>query len=256
MKRLTTLAIVMMSLLVASPAFAFFSFNHYDFGSTPFDHNNNTAPISYPYGVGYHPSPGNYGEGGEKFDLEGLHVALDDDYLYVAITNSFGTSVTSSAWGSTFDQGDIFFGSAGNKNVMAIDISSGNLVHVNSWGFIDNVPGSYYSNSTIRNRVGAFKVLDGTTLGDASQMMTFYENLETDPLTPDPTNGNTYVFEWKISRSALEWDGSSNLFFHTTLGCGNDLMEYDFSVIPEPATMILLGLGLFGVGVFARRKIN
>ena len=254
MKSLTTVLTVIMMLWLGNSAMAF-SWNYHDFGSSPFDYNNNTAPIDYPYGIGYLPSPGNFGEGGEKFDLEGLFVASDNDYLYVALTNSFGSVVHSSSWGTSFNQGDIFFGFTGyTDNVYALNVSTGNIDLVEAWEYIDNAAGSYYDDVTIRNRVGAFEVTQGIAQGSSDQMLTFYPGYETDPLIPDATGGDTYVYEWKIDRSLFVWDGEADLYFHTTLGCGNDLIEKTYSVIPEPATLILLGLGLIGTACFSRRR--
>jgi hypothetical protein len=125
---------------------------------------------------------------------------------------------------------------------------------VTYWNYIPNVDGSYYDDITIRNRVGAYEVDEGTILGSANQTLTFWDGFESNPLIPDPTGGDTYVFEWKIDRSLLAWDGIENINFHTTLGCGNDLIEFTYAAIPEPGTMVLLGLGLFGAGMFFRRK--
>lgn len=252
MKRFSTVLFALIVLCFANMAMGF-SWTYYDFGVSAFDADNNTAPIPYPSGVGYLPSPGHLGEGGEKFDLEGMFIALDNDYLHVALTKSFGLSAYSTGWGQTFNQGDIFFGFGGNNNAYAIDVSTGNLVSVSQWNYIDNKPGSYYGYSSIRNRIGAFEVAAGSTLGSANQVMNFWSNLETNPLAPG--NGDTYVMEWKINRNDIVgWDGTSSLFFHTTLGCGNDLIERPFNPIPEPGTVLLLGLGLFGVGIFSRRK--
>jgi len=229
---------------------------YYDHGASPFDHNNNTAPIEYPYHVGYLPSPGYFGEGGEGFDEEGFFVAFDDDYMYVALTNSFGMAATSSVYSGTYRQGDIFFGYGGVPNMFAIDVSTGNLRAVDSWRYIQNTEGSYYSHIPTRMRIGAFEVLTGNTLGSANQNLTFWEGLESTPLLPDKTGGDTYVFEWRIERSILGWNGGSDIFFHTTVGCGNDLIEYTYPGVPEPATMILLGLGMLGAGFVTRRKLN
>jgi hypothetical protein len=87
-------------------------------------------------------------------------------------------------------------------------------------------------------------------------MLTYSPGLETTPLLPDDTNGDTYIFEWRIDRSLLGWDGVSSIFFHTTLGCGNDLIEYTYPGIPEPGTMILVGIGLVGAGIIVRRKLG
>lgn len=252
MNRLSLITVVALMLCFTGVAMGF-NWNHYNFAASPFDADNNTSPINYPYGVGYLPSPGVLGEGGEHYDLEGMFVALDNDYLYVGLANSFGYSAYSSSWGTSFNMGDIFFGTNANKNAFAIDISSGNLYSVSTWNYINNKSGSYYSNTTIRNRIGAFEMATGSVLGGANQTVTFWDDLETNPLLPG--NGDTYVFEWKINRANLSgWDGVSNLYFHATLGCGNDLIERTFTPIPEPGTVILLGIGLFGFGLITRRK--
>jgi hypothetical protein len=44
---------------------------------------------------------------------------------------------------------------------------------------------------------------------------------------------------------------------HITEGCGNDnLMGSGTAPVPEPATLILMGMGLIGLAGFSRRKIN
>ncbi len=258
MKRILVIACALVLVAAYNTAHGFtWTAGYYDHGASAFDHNNNTAPIEYPYGVGYLPSPGYTGEGGEGYDEEGFFVAFDDDYMYLALTNSFGMAATSSSFGTVLRQGDIFFGYGGAKNTFAIDVSTGDLRLVDTWSYIEDIDGSYYDHIPTRLRIGAFEVLTGDALGSANQNLTFWEGLEASPLLPDKTGGDTYVFEWRIDRTILGWNGASDIFFHTTLGCGNDLIEYTYYPgVPEPATMILLGLGILGAGFVARRKSN
>ena len=235
----------------ATPAFSF-NFNLYDFGNDPFDSNNNWSPIDYPSGIGHQPSPGTLGEGGEKFDLEGLNVAVDDDYVYIALANSFGYTATSTGWNQEYRLGDLFIGIDGVPYQYAIDLVEGGtngLYAVGDWTGIQNVPGSYYGTS-IANQVGAHEMTQGSWLGDVTSVVTFWDNLETDYL--EPGNGDTYVWEFRFDKSLL--GDFQSLDFHIALGCGNDLIEKSFSPVPEPTSMLLFGLGLVGSLVVRRSR--
>jgi len=248
MKKL--LLVITAFLLLTSVSFSF-NFTLYDFGDTPFDHNNNWSPISYPYGIGNQPSPGPYGEGGEKFDLEGLKVASDNNFVYIALANSFGYTAHSTGWNQDYRLGDLFIG-VDSKYQYAIDIIDGGstgLYEVSSWNGLQNVPGSYYGTS-IAAQIGAHEMAAGNWLGNVTTVMSPWTNFEQGYLTPG--NGDTYVWEFAFNKSLL--GNFSSLDFHITLGCGNDLIEEPYSPIPEPTTIFLLGLGLVGCGIIRRRK--
>jgi hypothetical protein len=252
--------VISLSLLFLLPISAFgFDFMFSDFGTNPFDYNNNWSPIAYPNGIGHLPSPGYFGEGGEKFDLEGLFANMDlgSKMLNLALTKSFGQTVYSTGWGQLFNAGDIFIDfSTGER--FAIDVSTGHLWRVgNAFGISDR-PGTYYGNEAIRNAVGAFLIDQNksTDLGAINSKETFLHGEETGYLSPG--DGNTWVWEYALSTDKFNLgraiDNSEQIFVHNTLECGNDYIEGRFSSVPEPSTWILFGSGLFGFRIFTRSR--
>ena len=258
MNRLLTLLITALLALGLSASANVWQYQ--DFGS-PLDGENNTTPIPFSWGL---PSPGLYNEGGEQYDLEGMHIAADNDYLYVSLANSFGSSSYSPTYNRSFWQGDIFFGTGGytdnqfaiNMEQYVTDLNVGNTVlsRVGDWGGIDIGLGTW-SGTWVENFVGAYKVTQSIEDFSIEHAMTVWEGYEDVPFFGDPYQ-DVFVHEFKIRLVYLNLAAGQTLYFHTTLGCGNDLIRKEFCVpgIPEPSTLILLGLGLTGAGLLVRRK--
>jgi len=250
--RKSILLIMTLSLLAFSPSYASFNWDLYDFGDNPFDHNNNWSPVDYPYGIGELPSPGYLGEGGEEFDLEGSHFAIQGNTAHIALVNSFGYTAHSTGWNQNYNLGDIFFGFDGGNTQYAIDVSEGRLVEVGTYVGIPDKDGTYFDYTDIRNEVGAWEI--GRVANDFGQVQNSLQYWGQEP-NPMQGNGDTYVWEFAFDISQLSgFNGASTVSFHNTLECGNDLINESYSMVPEPGTMLLIGLGLLGLGV-ARKKI-
>lgn len=267
MKRTLLQLLVTAMVAVAFTSANAITWNLYDFGDNVFDNHNNTSDIDIPGYPGqsdpFQPQPGLNGLGGERFDIEGLNFATANDKFYLSRTASFGYGAYSSVWNYTYREGDLFFGFDGEDDTYAITTRNGvsKLVQVNSYLTIPQIPGGLGHNAAIVASMGPWMVDESTELGDVQNVYTMYEDLEPNPLipaNPSQTNGDTWVKEYAFDMSLFGANFDIRQFstvnFRITIECGNDLLEETHNITPEPATMVLLGMGLVGLGAHLRRR--
>ncbi len=65
-----------------------------------------------------------------------------------------------------------------------------------------------------------------------------------------------YLLEGYINLSTLpDYALGMSIASHFTMNCGNDFGETSVAPVPEPATILLFGLGLIGIAGFGRKKL-
>ncbi len=230
------------------------------------------------------------GYGGQKFDAEYLGLFIDDHYLYFGLQTGFnlkdGEDCGSSSNKEHYSAGDIAIDFSKDLSTnpdfeFGIDLdnisengTSGagtSLWAVNSW----TQPTPYTNSAPFQiaevNGTNDGSLITFATTNNAWSKMTTEEKNNVDYFAKYSGHGkNSDVFEGKIKLSLLQetlsnininLNGTSSYYatIHWTMSCGNDYLNKTIkynSPVPEPATILLFGMGLLGAGTLVRKKMS
>ena len=163
------------------------------------------------------------------FDVEAIYFDNDSNYAYVAIIHGLPES-GDPYYG--FKPGDIAIDVDGDGSYeYGVDIESDILYEDVTWQ-----DAKYFSEAK------PWVIESGTEIGSVNLAYSDEQN-------------SHYVIETAIPLSYLGLNSGDHLTIHWTMECGNDYLNLNATVVPEPTTLLLLGTGLIAFGISRRKKI-
>jgi hypothetical protein len=187
-----------------------------------------------------------------------MNVTTSGNLMTVRVTGTFFSTANIMSFSGFWEPGDLYISSTGWKALgssgphFATDTFTSN----EGWNYVvGNGPqgkGVYnilnFPSITMTNIDGAY----GTYRADQAWQGGYGAYVTSADVSVDGT-GMTFEFSTLDSTGAYYLGDQVGL--HWTMQCGNDVVEGEVPV-PEPTTILLLGVGLIGVTLFGRRKFR
>lgn len=209
----------------------------------------------------------NPGYGGQAYDAEALYAYFDNTNLYVALVTGLSPNTVDDPAHNSYAPGDLAF-DFGNDGSFEFGIQTtgpnqGNVYQGATWNLgLWDVNGGYINNTHLApDPSHPTSMVDGTGTLVGAAVLEYTNNVIHQM---GQYSGDHYVLEAAIP--LLAFSGFSGEFLlHWTMNCANDAVQLVSTLpltlphpdingtVPEPATIALLALGMFGLRATQRK---
>lgn len=202
----------------------------------------------------------------DLFAVDWMNLDLTDNWLTVDIHTDFGLGET---YGT--DYGDLFLSIDGWQPYGDAPYLDDNAATGEDWEYVFDVSqGTLYNIQSLLGQEGILNAEDvmpeGGTFRDGQEVL-IDASAFTDEMIASQggsvyrsgTNDEYYSMRFDVSDLQLDPE-AFELALHWSMTCANDVIEGMIdpasASVPEPSTLLLLGLGLLGVFRVNRKKMN
>ncbi|MBN2332910.1 MAG: PEP-CTERM sorting domain-containing protein [Deltaproteobacteria bacterium] len=180
------------------------------------------------------------GWGGQDFDAEYLAYCYDAGTSRLSIALQTGFNVRTGT--QTYNSKDYYAGDL----ALSFDGNDDNYEYGVGFGFAGLTAAGFYSNTTWL-APDDFPVSTPYRIDSSASSSALLAN-------SGSYNSGADTFWRYVTFSVVGFDLSQGFDAHWTMSCGNDVIEGHAAPVPEPQTLLLMGIGCLGLVMVARRQ--